>query len=232
MYTNNTDAAMFDAREGPVNVAPATGFAEAEYAMTHAKNLFKRLTSYPAADGPDRNLAAKRGRNAGTAADRGLAYAKELFKRLRVHPADDHHDHVHRVARFGRMARTEADHAMAYAKDLFKRLTGFPGRAGASVRRRFPVANAVDRARARLARLVGLIRGSVVEPFARRRRRRIAIAQLEALDDRLLTDIGLARGDIVPTVDGMLARRDDTASRPVKRPWPAEERRHELPLAA
>lgn len=77
-----------------------------------------------------------------------------------------------------------------------------------------------------------LIRATVWEPYTRMRRRMIAIAQLQALDDRLLADIGLARCDIVPTVDGMLDRYEDTAPRPVKRFQPAEESRHELPLAA
>jgi uncharacterized protein YjiS (DUF1127 family) len=232
MYTHNTDAATVDAREGPATIVPAIGFAEADYAMAHAKNLFKRLTGYPAVDRHDREHDAKWGRKAGTSADHGVAYAKDLYNRLRVNPADDLHDHGHRLAGFGRMARTEADHAVAYAKDLFKRLKSFPPTAGSSVERSFPAANALGRAMARLSRL---IRESVVEPFSSMRRRKIAIAQLESLDDRLLTDIGLARGDILPKVDGMLARRDDTArsvSRPVKRPLPAEERRHELPLAA
>lgn len=60
----------------------------------------------------------------------------------------------------------------------------------------------------------------------------MAIAQLRALDDRLLADIGLSRADIVPTVDGMLAHRDAAALRPVKRSLSANERRQELPLAA
>ncbi len=229
MNTHNTNAETFNAREGPVTVVPAMGFAEADYSVAHAKGLFKRLTGYPAVDRHDRDHDAKSGRKAGTAADHALAYAKDLFTRLRVHPANDRPDHGHRLARFGRMARTEADHAVAYAKDLFKRLKSFPAAAGSPGKRPFLAANAAGRA---MARLVGLIRGSIVEPYARMRRRKIAIAQLEALDDRLLSDIGLARGDIAPTVDVMLASRDDTVSRSVKRPLPAEDRRRELPLAA
>jgi uncharacterized protein YjiS (DUF1127 family) len=49
-------------------------------------------------------------------------------------------------------------------------------------------------------RLTLLIRRSILEPYARRRRRRIAIAQLKALDDRLLADIGVRRNDIERTV--------------------------------
>jgi uncharacterized protein YjiS (DUF1127 family) len=41
--------------------------------------------------------------------------------------------------------------------------------------------------------------------FARRSERRQAIAQLSALDPRLLADIGLRRGDIELAVDGLLA---------------------------
>jgi len=226
MYTHNTNDATFDAREGPVNVVPATDLAEADYAIAHAKNLFKRLTGYPAADRHERDHGAKWGPKA---ADHALAYAKDLFKRLRVHPAGDRLDHGHRGATFGRGARTEANHAVAYAKDLFKRLTGFPGRAGFLVKKPVSVANATGRA---MARLSLLIRETVLEPNTRMRRRKIAIAQLQALDDRLLADIGLARCDIVPTVDGMLGRYEDTVSRPVKRFQPAEESRHELPLAA
>ena len=41
--------------------------------------------------------------------------------------------------------------------------------------------------------------------FVRRSERREAIAQLSALDPRLLADIGLRRGDIELAVDGLLA---------------------------
>jgi hypothetical protein len=52
------------------------------------------------------------------------------------------------------------------------------------------------------------------------------------LDDRLLADIGLTRGQIELAVDGLLARRDQPASRPAGRPAPAEEGFYELPRAA
>jgi uncharacterized protein YjiS (DUF1127 family) len=83
-----------------------------------------------------------------------------------------------------------------------------------------------------LLRLARLVRHFIVEPYARGRRRRIAIAQLEAMDDRLLADIGLTRGQIELAVDGKIARRGDTLSQPAGRSLPAEEGRHELPLAA
>lgn len=91
----------------------------------------------------------------------------------------------------------------------------------------FAIASAISRGVLRLARLV---RRSILERLARRRRRRIAIAQLKAMDDRLLADIGVARGEIERAVDGMLSLR--RAGRPAERQAPAEESRPELPLAA
>jgi uncharacterized protein YjiS (DUF1127 family) len=87
---------------------------------------------------------------------------------------------------------------------------------------------AFRRVRLRLARLVHRF---ILEPHARRRRRRIAVDQLRSLNDHLLADIGLARGQIELAVDGMLARRGYTLSRPAGRFWPAAEA-GELPLAA
>lgn len=64
----------------------------------------------------------------------------------------------------------------------------------------------------------------------RRRRRRIAIRQLTALDDLLLADIGLNRNQIALADDGNLTRHGDGLWRHAKRP--AEEQQHELPQAA
>jgi hypothetical protein len=47
-----------------------------------------------------------------------------------------------------------------------------------------------------------------------------------------LADIGLARGQIELAVDGMLARRGHTLSRPAGPSWPAAAAGRELPLAA
>ena len=50
-----------------------------------------------------------------------------------------------------------------------------------------------------------LLRGYLLAPLARRSQRRQALAALAAMDDRLLADIGLQRGDIELAVDGRLA---------------------------
>lgn len=105
----------------------------------------------------------------------------------------------------------------ANGKQIFKPL----GRAS--------VADAFKRGRQRLARLV---RRLILEPYARSRRRRIAIARLAALDDRLLADIGLKRSEIELAVDGLLARDDRGVWRPVEQSLPVEKQRHELPQAA
>jgi uncharacterized protein YjiS (DUF1127 family) len=102
-----------------------------------------------------------------------------------------------------------------------KNIPATPGRAS--------VADAVRRDWRPLARL---LRRYVLEPYARRRRRRHAIAQLRALDDRLLADIGVMRGQIELAVDGLLASRGEGWSRPRRRSLPTAAPQHELPLAA
>jgi hypothetical protein len=69
----------------------------------------------------------------------------------------------------------------------------------------FVIADAISRGILRLTRLV---RRSLLEPYHRRRRRKIAIAQQETMDDRQVSDIALKRSE--PTGTG----------------------RHELPRAA
>jgi uncharacterized protein YjiS (DUF1127 family) len=56
-----------------------------------------------------------------------------------------------------------------------------------------------------LSGLAALVRRQLWEPLAGRSERRRAIGQLAELDDRLLADIGLRRGDIALAVDGLLA---------------------------
>jgi uncharacterized protein YjiS (DUF1127 family) len=99
----------------------------------------------------------------------------------------------------------------------------------AVTRGRASVADAVRRDWRPLARL---FRRGVLEPYARRRRRRTAIAQLRALDDRLLADIGAMRGQIELAVDGLLKSRAEGWSRPLGRSLPTQAAPHELPLAA
>ena len=94
---------------------------------------------------------------------------------------------------------------------------------------RASVVDAFRQARLRPARWV---RRFILEPYARRRRRRIAIAQLRSLDDHLLADIGVMRGHIELAVDGILPRQDRRFSRPVGRGAPAAAARDELPMAA
>ncbi len=67
---------------------------------------------------------------------------------------------------------------------------------------------------------------SAAASFARWHKRRIAIRQLMALDDRTLQDIGVCRGDIHSVVDerlkdsGREARPISTPPRPVGTPLP------------
>jgi uncharacterized protein YjiS (DUF1127 family) len=83
------------------------------------------------------------------------------------------------------------------------------------------VSDALERDWMRMARL---IRRFVLEPYARWRQRSLTIAQLRSLDDRLLDDIGLARGDIERTVDAILARQASAAPRPVEGREPEQPR--------
>jgi uncharacterized protein YjiS (DUF1127 family) len=55
-------------------------------------------------------------------------------------------------------------------------------------------ASVADALRQNLLRLARVLRRFILEPYARRRRRRVAIAQLRSLDDHLLADIGLTSG--------------------------------------
>jgi uncharacterized protein YjiS (DUF1127 family) len=68
-------------------------------------------------------------------------------------------------------------------------------------------ASVADAFRRDLLCVAGLGRRLILEPYAQRRQRKIAIAQLKSLDDHLLADIGLARDQIELAVDDMLPRR-------------------------
>jgi uncharacterized protein YjiS (DUF1127 family) len=152
------------------------------------------------------------------------------------------HDHLVRTAKARRrQAETIArglHRVWTNARQILARLMNGtarePKRAanGERVSRTLGRASLADAFRRDRERLAEAFRHFILEPYARRRRRRIAIAQLRTLDDRVLADIGVTRGQIELAVDGMLARRDQPPSRPAGRPSPAEEGRHELPRAA
>lgn len=131
---------------------------------------------------------------------------------------------VHRVwSRLKGAARRLLDAASkeGNARDQDDGAARLPGRAS--------VAEAVRRDRERLARLV---RRHVLEPYARWRRRRIAIDHLRAMDDRLLADIGVPRGQIELAVDGKLPTRGEILPRPDERRAPRKDLEDQLPLAA
>ncbi|MGD9507511.1 MAG: DUF1127 domain-containing protein [Geminicoccaceae bacterium] len=65
-----------------------------------------------------------------------------------------------------------------------------------------------------ILRLVQLIRDTVLEPLARRGRRREDMERLAVMDDRLLADLGLRRSEIARVVD---PPRGDRSTRPTWR---------------
>jgi uncharacterized protein YjiS (DUF1127 family) len=87
-----------------------------------------------------------------------------------------------------------------------------------SINRNAPGRQAVAAVRSTAGVSVGLARR--VERFREWRKRRAAIDELAALDDRWLKDIGLYRGEIEAAVDGLLERGlpagADRRARPVQ----------------
>ena len=168
----------------------------------------------------------------GTQAEWAVIYGKEVFRRLRGFPAPEPLDSNHRQDEVRQHRRQHPSRSggglhddgprdllmVSTAKTMSFCLSGF---------RAFAIA--VGRA---MMRLGLLIRRSSLEPYARRRRRRIAIAQLKALDNRLLADIGVRRNDIERIVDRLLASRGNTMSAPGALSSPTEDRRHDRRLVA
>lgn len=203
---------------------------KAEQAMAYAEDTFARMRGIRPAHPHD--PVARGARTAGTQADRAMVYANEMFRRLRGLPAQEplHSDRRQNEPcqrGFWRPRRSGGGLCNAGRRHLHMARTAMP--APSFVDEPFPIATAIRRG---IGRLALLIRGSILEPYARRRRRRIAISQLRALDDRLLADIGVQRNVIEWVVDGLLARRDNVVSPPAARSGPSENRRHDLPLAA
>ena len=85
--------------------------------------------------------------------------------------------------------------------------------------------------------LAGQFRGMRAR-VARARQRGQAVAALRSLDDRLLADIGISRGEIVGLVEGALERGPGTSAelrdlpRPAPQAVPSEQATYQLPKAA
>lgn len=57
-----------------------------------------------------------------------------------------------------------------------------------------------------LSGVVRLVKRTILEPIIRWRKRQATIAALSSLDDRILQDIGIARGEIARVADEMIRR--------------------------
>jgi uncharacterized protein YjiS (DUF1127 family) len=213
---------------------------EAVGAMAYAEDVFARvrgdrpnhpydfgyhLHRHPAQDGN----VAQRDETPGAQAEWAVIYAKDVFRRLRgaaplgsSRPQDEVRQQ--RCQHPSQSGNGLHDDGRRHLLETCTAKTASFSRSGL-----LAFAPAVGRAMMRLALL---IRRSVLEPYARRRRRRIAIAQLEALDSRLLADIGVRRNDIERIVDRLLARRDNAVSASAALSSPTEERPHDRRLAA
>ncbi len=75
------------------------------------------------------------------------------------------------------------------------------------------------------------IQRTLIAPMLRRRRRRAAIAELEAMTDQLLADIGISRGEIPRVVGGLIAG-DARATAPRTPSARVEELRERMRRAA
>jgi uncharacterized protein YjiS (DUF1127 family) len=209
-------------------------------AMAYAEDIFARvrgdrpnhpydygyhLHRHPAQDGN----VAQRDETPGTQVEWAVIYAKDVFRRLRGQeplgsPRPQDEVCQQRRQHPGRSGSGLRDDGRRHLLETCTAKT-----ASFSLSGLLAFATAVGRAMMRLALL---IRRSVLEPYARRRRRRIAIAQREALDSRLLADIGVRRNDIERIVDRLLARRDNAMSASAALSSPTEDRPHDRRLAA
>lgn len=208
-------------------------------AMAYAEDIFARVRgdrpNHPYDFGyhlhrhPTQGNVAQRDETPGAQAEWAVIYAKDVFRRLRgaeLFGPDCPQDEVRqqRCQHPGQPGIGPRDDGRRHLLE-----TCTTKAASFSLSGLLAFATAVGRAMMRLALL---IRTSVLEPYARRRRRRIAIAQLEALDSRLLADIGVRRNDIERVVDRLLARRDNAMSAPAALSSPTEDRPHDRRLAA
>ncbi len=217
MYDFKTNERIFDDDKKTGSVYPTV--ASADHTMAYAKEVFKRLTGYRAEERPFRSPI--------TGAAGARVYAEDMFARMRGRRPDHPYDYGYYLdgcpLHAGHGARGEgqapgirSDGAMIPGGKVFRRLCGLSGQKPVGPERRpdtvrvapSSTSRAVSLARAvkeGVMRLALLIRRLILEPYARRRRRKIGIAQLQALDERILADIGVQRNDIERIVDRLLA---------------------------
>jgi uncharacterized protein YjiS (DUF1127 family) len=209
----------------------------ADGAMAYAQDIFARMRGarpdhpYDFAYHLHRLSAcddhgARGGGMPGTQAEWAVIYGKEVFSRLRgPEPlGSNHRQDEGRQHRRQHPSRSGGGLHDDGRRDLFMVSAAKTMSFCLSGLRAFAIA--VGRAMMRLARR------SILKPYIRRRRRRIAIAQLKALDNRLLADIGVRRNDIERIVDRLLASRDNTMSGRAALSSPTENRQHDRRLAA
>ncbi len=213
---------------------PVTG---ADGARAYADDIFARMRGkrpehpydygYYLDDCPlSGNYVGRGGQARGTQANWAMIYARDVFRRLRGLPAQEALGHDRCPDNVRQQRHQHSSRPDGYQRDDGRQ----PVRLEPSSSCGFPsVVTAVGQAMMRLALL---IRRSILEPYARRRRRKIAIAQLQALDDRLLADIGVRRNDIERTVDRILTRRDESMSVPAALSLPTEEYQEAKRMAA